>query len=63
MKYLICTIAVLSFLACGGKQTDQQSAETETPPETHVLLSKEQLQNAKVETGMAEKGDISSTSG
>ncbi len=61
MKYLICTIAVLSFLACGGKQTDQQSAETETPPETHVLLSKEQLQNAKVETGMAEKGDISST--
>lgn len=61
MKYLICTIAVLSFLACGGKQTDQQSAETETPPETHVSLSKEQLQNAKVETGMAEKGDISST--
>ena len=61
MKYLICTIAVLSFLACGGKQTDQQSAETETPPETHVSLSKEQLQNAKVETGMAEKGDISSS--
>lgn len=61
MKYLICTIAVLSFLACGGKQTDQQSAETETPPETHVSLSQEQLQNAKVETGMAEKGDISST--
>lgn len=61
MKYLICTIAVLSFLACGGKQQDQQSAGTETPPETHVSLSKEQLQNAKVETGMAEKGDISST--
>jgi cobalt-zinc-cadmium efflux system membrane fusion protein len=61
MKYLICTIAVLSFLACGGKQQDQQSAGTETPPETHVSLSKEQLQNAKLETGMAEKGDISST--
>lgn len=61
MKYLICTIAVLSFLACGGKQQEQQSAETETPPETHVSLSKEQLQHAKVETGMAEKGDISST--
>jgi len=61
MKYLICTIAVFSFLACGGKKSDPQSAETETPPETHVALSKEQLQHAKVETGAAEKGSISST--
>lgn len=60
MKYLICTIAVLSLFACSGKKSDQQSAETETPPETHVTLSKEQLQNAKVETGIAEKGSISS---
>lgn len=61
MKYLICTIAVLSFIACGGNQSNQQALEAETPPETHVSLTSEQMQNAKVETGIAEKGDISST--
>ncbi|MEN9414249.1 MAG: hypothetical protein RLZ62_553 [Bacteroidota bacterium] len=59
MKYLICTIAALSFLACGGNQSNQQASEAETLPETHVSLSGEQMQNAKVETGTPEKGEIS----
>ena len=61
MKYLICTIAALSFLACGGNQSNQQASEAEILPETHVSLSGEQMQNAKVETGTPEKGDISAT--
>lgn len=60
MKYLSIIISALLLASCGAKQT-QPEATAAAAVETQVALTPEQLKNAQVETGQAEKSNISKT--
>jgi cobalt-zinc-cadmium efflux system membrane fusion protein len=59
MKNFLATIFLLALVSCGSKTTVEEP-RTEAPA-ISVSLSPEQIQHAKIETGRAEKGNVSST--
>jgi cobalt-zinc-cadmium efflux system membrane fusion protein len=60
MKNLISVIVILTLAACSTKKAEPE-APADAVAETSVSLSAEQLKNAQIETGKAEKSNISAT--
>lgn len=60
MKNLLSIISILTLVACSGKKTEPE-ATAETAAATAVSLSAEQLKNAEIATGPAEKSAIAGT--
>ena len=57
MKNILSIISIFFLISCGTKKTEPETA-AEVAAESSVSLSAEQLKNAQVETGLAEKSNI-----
>lgn len=57
MKNILSIISIFFLISCGAKKAEPETT-AEATPESSVSLSAEQLKNARVETGPAEKSNI-----
>jgi cobalt-zinc-cadmium efflux system membrane fusion protein len=57
MKNILSIISIFFLISCSAKKAEPETT-AEATPESSVSLSAEQLKNAQVETGLAEKSNI-----
>lgn len=57
MKNILSIISIFFLISCGAKKAEPEAA-ADVAAESSVSLSAEQLKNAQVETGLAEKSNI-----